>query len=67
MESVLAIVALISIVLFIYSFFYDIDPISVFFNFTLSEQTRNKIRWTLGTIALITTGIYIGTVLFFEK
>lgn len=67
MESVLAVIALVSIVLFIYSFFYDIDPVSVFLNFTLSEQTQKKIRWGLGIIALITTGMYIITVLFFEK
>lgn len=59
MESILAIVALISLVLFVYSFLYDIDPVSIFLHLAVSEERRKKVRMILGIIALISTTVFV--------
>lgn len=59
MESILAIVALISLVLFVYSFLYDFDPVSIFLHLTVSEERRKKVRMILGIIALISTTVFV--------
>ncbi len=59
MESIAGIVAVLFIVVFVYSFFQSFDLLSIVLDFTIPEKVVIQTRWVLGIIALLSTLTYI--------
>ena len=59
MESIFAIIALVSIVLFLLSFFHSNDPVSIFLDFTVPKSIVVWVRWITSIIALTSTIVFV--------